>query len=510
MLETEKPEAHLSGERRTQRASAGMSRLMDAVLVLAALGAVCLAVGGLLPADGSEAAVMRDSRQAGGASALSSSARADVTLKLGAVTGAAVEPLLGVDSGPLPYGDAGSADVTRQYQEIGVTAIRTHGNPGAFSMSYVYPDKTADPGSRSSYDFALSDRAFRAMLSGGFAPYLRLGDAYERVAPPRTAAERRNWVAAAVNVVRHYTQGLWGGFSAQLAAVEIWNEPDNGHFWPAPLTRTDFFALYEETTTALRAAFPDLRIGGPAFAPAGSLAPQGREYVHAFLTYMHEHGVPLDFVSWHIYSNDHRDYSGGAAFYRAEMRAHGYGAAESHITEWNTSPRGLSPADELAVRSGARGAAIDTAAWIALQQSDVVFSSFFKGQDPSMSAPWFYGLFYADGTPKKPALAFSLWHDFTACERLLGVAVSGSRDAKSALVVLGGNDAHAGKRMLLLANPSALSLTWSASAAGATVGAARLRVYQVSDEDAAVRSFTPAAPVVVMPAYGVQLVAVSR
>ena len=137
MLETSKPAERVSGDRRAQRASAGMSRLMDAVLVLAALGAACLAVGGLLPADGSEAAVMRDSRQAGAASALSASARADVTLKLGVVTGAPVQPLLGVDSGPLPYGEAGSADVTRQYQEIGVTAIRTHGNPGAFSMSYM-------------------------------------------------------------------------------------------------------------------------------------------------------------------------------------------------------------------------------------------------------------------------------------------------------------------------------------------------------------------------------------
>lgn len=64
--------------------------------------------------------------------------------------------------------------------------------------------------------------------------------------------------------------------------------------------------------------------------------------------------------------------------------------------------------------------------------------------------------------------------------------------------------------MLLLANPTGRSLTWSISAGGATVGAARLRVRQVSDEDAAVRRFTPASPVVVMPAYGVQLVLGSR
>jgi len=117
---------------------------------------------------------------------------------------------------------------------------------------------------------------------------------------------------------------------------------------------------------------------------------------------------------------------------------------------------------------------LDTAAWIAPRQSDVVFSSFFKGQDPSLNATWFYGLFYADGTPKKPAPAFSLWHDLTACERLLGVAVSGASDARS--------------------------LTRSVAAGGATVGAGRLRVRQAHDEDAGVRGFTPASSVVVMPA----------
>jgi hypothetical protein len=103
-----------------------------------------------------------------------------------------------------------------------------------------------------------------------------------------------------------------------------------------------------------------------------------------------------------------------------------------------------------------------------------------------------------------------LWHDFTACERLFGVAVSGASDARSALVVLEGKDADTGERMVLPANPPALCLTWSVSAGGATAGAGRLRVRQVSDEDAGVRGLTPATRVVVMPAYGVQLVAVSR
>ena len=76
--------------------------------------------------------------------------------------------------------------------------------------------------------------------------------------------------------------------------------------------------------------------------------------------------------------------------------------------------------------------------------------------------------------------------------------------------MLGGKDTHAGKRLLLLADPTERPLTRSVSAGGATVGAARLRVRQVSDEDAAVRRFTPASRVVNMPAYGVQLVAVSR
>ncbi len=60
------------------------------------------------------------------------------------------------------------------------------------------------------------------------------------------------------------------------------------------------------------------------------------------LAYLQSHGVPLDFFSWHLYSNKPEDYRDAARFYRQQLDAHGYTEAESHITEWNFIFRGAS------------------------------------------------------------------------------------------------------------------------------------------------------------------------
>jgi len=46
-----------------------------------------------------------------------------------------------------------------------------------------------------------------------------------------------------------------------------------------------------------------------------------------------------------------------------------------------------------------------TAAWIGLQEQGVDVSLFYRGTDPSLDLPTFYGLFFADGRPKRIAMA---------------------------------------------------------------------------------------------------------
>jgi hypothetical protein len=305
-----------------------------------------------------------------------------------------VRPLLGVNAGPLPSGELGNPAVSAQYTDIGVNAVRTHDFTGPVDMYVMYPDTSADPSLESSYDFTESDTVMAAIHGNGHKIYFRLGNSYDRGTTP--PANIPNWIEAAKNVIRHYTQGKWGGFYYPIHYVEIWNEPQNTHFWTG--TGTEFLQFFEEVAKALKAEFPELKIGGPGFLPTGYAI---GTFPPTFLTYCRNQSVPLDFLSWHIYNNDPAVYRGAGLFYRELLDSYGYTTASSHITEWNTEPG--------PERYNAQGAAQMTAAWVALQDARVDVSTFYRGTDTSMDAPDFYGLFYADGSYKKMAYAFKAW-----------------------------------------------------------------------------------------------------
>jgi len=378
--------------------------------------------------------------------------QADINITIGSETGGLIRPLLGVNVGPIPAGtDPANADLTSAYKEIGVNLIRTHDYYNALDMCIMYPDRTADPLLVQSYDFSRSDQVWRSIIAGGFEPYLRLGDSYNNSTPPANALERSNWVKASIEVLRHYRTGRWNGFNTPFRYVEIWNEPDNAQFWPRPHTPIEYFQLYSDTALAIKSEFPDLKVGGPGVTPAGALTPQGRKWVQDFLAFVRQSNAPLDFFSWHMYSNSPQQYAEAAAFYRSSLDARGFTQATKHITEWNTETKRSqeSSADAVALRSGARGAAILSACWIELQhQTDLEVSTFYRGTDPDIIAPTFYGLFYADGRPKSIASAFSLWSKMAGYSKRLDTRMPQS----SPLYVLAGRNS-AGQAALLIANP---------------------------------------------------------
>ena len=428
----------------------------------------------------------------------------DVVLTIGAPTGARVNPLLGVNIGPTRAGkDPNNADLTSAYRQIGVTLIRTHDYYGPLDMAVMYPDRRRDPADPRSYDFRSSDAMWQAIVNGGFEPYMRLGDSYNNATPPANAQERANWVKAAVAVVRHYQQGQWNGFSTPFRYAEIWNEPDNQKFWPRPHSALEYFRLYAETALALKRTFPRLLVGGPGVTQMGELTPQGNKWVHDFLTYVKQSNAPLDFFSWHLYSNDPDEWNRAARFYRQELDSLGFQATQMHVTEWNTDVRqaGDQSAEAVALRVGGKGAAILTAAWIAMQKNGVAEATFYRGPDPAMDAPTFYGMFFANGQPKRVALAFSLWAKLAAHPQRL--AVSSTPDG--VLWLLAGQN-QAGEIALLVANPTDVPVKYTISG----VDAHRLALLQVSDSSDKVQSLAVTENVMEIGGYAVQMVAIAR
>jgi hypothetical protein len=426
-------------------------------------------------------------------------------LTIGKPTGESLRPLLGVNAGPYPVGAAGNADLTAEYRKIGVNMVRNHDFYGPLDMYGMYPDHTKDPDAESSFDFTDSDIRFQAILDAGCEPYFRLGDSWHQPTPP-DPQNLDNYVRAAVNVIRHYRSGLWNGFFANIRYVEIWNEPE-GHFWPGyPMSH--FHTVYIELATALKQAFPDLKVGGPGWTPAGYLAPNGQTEVRDFLDAVKAAGAPLDFLSWHMYTNDPDAYAGAASWYRQELEARGFQEAESHISEWNTAVKNASAQEQADLRINARGATINTAAWILLQKSDVVVSTFYRGNDTASNLPTFYGMFRADGTRKKVADAFELWSetaDYT--DRLDLIEPAGSD-----LYVLAARNA-AGGVAVLIANPGETGTSYNLDFDGATgldISGYSVTIRELSDGASGIVTYGSVPEANSIGGYTVQLVVLSR
>ena len=433
---------------------------------------------------------------------------ADVNYTVGTTNGA-LRPLLGINIGPLPAANNNNADLTDIYYELGVNLIRTHDYYGPLDMATLYPNRSKDPALSSSYNFTgnvssegrSSDTTYGAIVNNGFEPFFRLGDSYNNATPP-SDDELNNWVLAATNVLHHYRDGQWNGFSNSFRYVEIWNEPDNSQFWPNPFTQGQYLKLYDATAKALRSAFPSLKIGGPGITPGGCKSPDGQAWVRSFLDYIKLKGSPLDYFSWHVYTIDPTDFSSCAAFFRQELDNRGFTGVKTIVSEWNTANTS-NAAEALELRVNAKGAALLTAGWIGLQlRDDIEQTLFYRGPDPDVNLTSFYGIYTANGKPKKIGLAAHLWNDISQYTRRL--TTSGSL---SGLYLLAG-ESGSGGRALLVANTSTSARSWLPSFTdGKTLTDYQVAVKTVSDASAEIQtSSSVTGGQFTIPAKAVQLV----
>jgi xylan 1,4-beta-xylosidase len=166
---------------------------------------------------------------------------------------------------------------------------------------------TRDARGRPRYNFSYVDQIYDGLLANGVRPFVEIGFMptaltsnrrhvmsfwyRPNVAPPRRYSE---WDA----LVRRFAAHLVERFGADEVAqwyFEVWNEP-NIDFWQGRPKRQSYFELYAHTARDIKSVDPRLRVGGPATAQAAWIEP--------FLRYTQGHGLPVDFVSSHVYAND--------------------------------------------------------------------------------------------------------------------------------------------------------------------------------------------------------------
>lgn len=324
----------------------------------------------------------------------------------------AIRPLHGVNNGPLNFGE--TVDVSAYWRELAVPLVRLHDSefpdPDVVDVHAVFPDLRADPEDPASYRFALTDAYIDAIIGAGAGIVYRLGESIEHrrrksfVAPP---ADFDRWSAACIGIIRHYNEGWAGGERRGIRYWEIWNEPENR---PAMWTGTEeeYYRLYATAARAIKARFPDLEVGGPSVGATGDVVDgqlRATPFLEGFAAYCREHAAPLDFFSWHTYTNDPSLYVKKAHAIRRWLDARGFAGAEVHLNEWNHLPDDdwtplLGAAGPARERWYGRLAGIEGAAFVAcvlayLQDCPVDAANLYSGDTNP------FGLFSRDGVPKK-------------------------------------------------------------------------------------------------------------
>ena len=259
---------------------------------------------------------------------------------------------------------------------------RLHDVGGAFGgcrfvdVPNVFRDFDADENDPASYDFTFTDILLKAMKEYSLEPIYRLGVTIEnqgcikayRINPPKDFAK---WARVCEHIVRHYNEGWADGFEYGVKYWEIWNEPDN--FMESPTmnqmwtgTRQQYYELYDVASKHLKKCFGDsIKIGGyascgfydvlyvpekygmdgPDFPKRNNpekYARKNGEYMNymdffkGFFSYIKEHGSPIDFFSWHTYSNA-KEAGAMADYVEKALEEYGFGGLETQLNEWNTA-----------------------------------------------------------------------------------------------------------------------------------------------------------------------------
>jgi len=299
--------------------------------------------------------------------------------------------LKGVNCGPLSprgWNKNPSLNLTQRYLELGVKVIRFHDLYGADDLDTIFPDPRADPDEPFSYNFKELDKHVIAAMKVADVLIFRIGYDWHDSPKnwPHTGIDLAAQVAA--HIVMHYTQGWANGYRFRNILWEVWNEPDIDRFWNG--TAEQYFQLYDKVVRAIKRVNPEAKVGGPTIA-------YNLEFLDRFLNYTRTHKVPIDFVSWHIYTRNPRDIAERAKQVKEIMEKHGYAELPSILDEWNYWWN-EEPWDTF---RSALVAAFQASALAVMEDAPLDVATLYRGD------AWNWGgIFYSDGKPGKPFYAW--------------------------------------------------------------------------------------------------------
>ncbi|MBR4518917.1 MAG: hypothetical protein IKO65_07955 [Victivallales bacterium] len=331
-----------------------------------------------------------------------------------------IKPLHGVNDCPVSLDSP-----PKGFAEAGIPYCRLHDTAGAFGGTHyvdipnVFPDFDADPANPASYDFAFTDALLKQIHAAGTEPFYRLGVTIENnwrikayhIFPPKDFAK---WAEICAGIVRHYNEGWADGMRLGIAYWEIWNEPENPPMWQG--TQEQYFELYRITARRLKREFPSIKVGG--YASCGFYAvtrPGMSDFFQSFLTWYDafldyvcasETSAPLDFFSWHLYTDDPEEIALHAKYAQDRLSAHGLTQTENIFNEWNYAS---GEGDQRWVNmKEADGAAFVASAFCLMQESPIDKAMYYVATPSGC----YCGLYYFPSMDLTPTYyAFRAWQE---------------------------------------------------------------------------------------------------
>ena len=359
--------------------------------------------------------------------------------------------LHGMNNGPLMH----QGDFSKEYAEIGVPFVRYHEthSPSAkcLEIPYIFRDFDADENDPANYFFGVTDKVMAAAVKQGITIMYRLGMGTEQkpqinCLPPK---DHDKWARICVNIIRHYNDGWANGFHYGIEYWEIWNEPDLQVYWTD--TPESYADLYEKAARAIKAYDPSLKVGG--FAVAGVYTHGYMGFGDVFFRHVTENNVPIDFYSFHFYSEFFDKIELKCRYVVETLKKWGlYGKIESINSEWHgIGLHGESQKWDLSDTKRICTAVCNVGAMIMMQKYGVTKAAYY---DPENRGA-FCGVWDIHGNKQKPFYGFKAFGElyrvgteYECTTDTEGMEVLAARNDEKAYVLIANHDAAGGEYTL--------------------------------------------------------------
>ncbi len=208
-------------------------------------------------------------------------------------------------------------------------------NPEYIRLDHLYDfyDIVQGTPGNLTFDFTKLDLVISDIVATGAKPYLALSymppaiSSGDILAPPTNWAD---WQLTVQKTIEHVS----GDLKIRDVCYEVWNEPDLFGGWKYYGSK-NYLTLYDYAARgALRARSNQnvlpFKIGGPAITALY------KNWFYAVAKYAVNNNLPLDFFSWHRYSNDLEQYEKDMADVKSWVESFPQlqPVLEFHITEW--------------------------------------------------------------------------------------------------------------------------------------------------------------------------------